>query len=276
MHVSVNKVIRVAAGEDAAKWRDALSAPSTLDAATVLKEDAGSWVRRARVMGRDVVVKCRALNTVARRVKHVLGMGHGHKHWRGAELLIEAAIPTGRPLALLRVRVDGRTCELLVLEFVPGSTLLEFMDNIAHSRSIPIREQHRIADAVGALSLKCMRANLYNRDHKPSNLVVESADATTKPIIHVIDCVAIRRLHLDDSGMTEMLGDLAIEPIGCSCFPRRALWMRAIRRIVSEYPVSAEVRRHAMISIIQDAAVGVEQHGDPRPRVNPLKRAGES
>lgn len=58
--------------------------PGVLDGAKVLKEDGGSWVRRARVMGRDVVVEVSGVEYGgAEGEKHLVGMGHGAKHWRG-------------------------------------------------------------------------------------------------------------------------------------------------------------------------------------------------
>lgn len=281
-------MIRVAEGEDAAAWRDALSAPGVLDGAQVLKEDSGSWVRRARVMGRDVVVKCRVLNTLGRRVKHVLGMGHGAKHWRGAELLRRAHVRTARTILLARGRVAGAACELLVIEYLDGPTLLECLRDAATGQ-MAVKEQHAIARAVGS-QISQMGWN-FNRDHKPSNLIVLGAESST-PEIAVIDCVGVRFRQVFKT--ERMLASLVIEPMGCGVPPRRSLMMRVIRSHheelekwyhpadeEDEFPEgSPETSRQRVRSLThlewRKAEAVVRSHGDPRPRVNPLKRAAES
>jgi predicted thioesterase len=264
--------MRVAAGEEAAGWRDALSAPGVLDGAKVLKEDEGSWVRRARVMGRDVVVKCRVLNTVGRRVKHALRMGHGMKHWRGAERLMRAGIATGRPLALVRCEVDGKACEVLVLEWVEGKTLLEILDEIARGVGPGVREQHRIARAVGIAVRVFLEAELLNEDPKPSNLIVLTSGGGHIGL-GVIDTVAIqkrRRMNLHDIETYETLQSLMIEPIGCGCPPRRTLWMRALHSLVQKRASERILRHTELRGLITEVGDGIRRHGDPRPRVDPL------
>lgn len=248
-------------------WRDALSAPRALDGTKVLKEDGGSWVRRAMVMGRDVVVKCRVLNSAGRKFKHAIGMGHGHKHWRGAERLMRAGIATGKPLALLRAKVDGTLCEVLVLEFVEGKTLLEVLDEIARGAGPGVREQHAIARAVGRTIAAMDEACCNNRDHKPSNLIVLNT-AESEPQIAVIDCVGVRW----GENSFASLEALTIEPIGCRCLPRKAIWMSVLAYLYGGH--TARQQRVDMHEIVQATIWLVERavkgHGDPRPRVDPL------
>ena len=108
MQIRVGKVVRVAEGESPQAWAAALAEPGWVTRSELLKEEGGSWVRRATLLGRDVVVKCRALNTLGRRIKSLIGMGHGAKHWRGAERLIRAGITTREPLCLTRAAEIGR------------------------------------------------------------------------------------------------------------------------------------------------------------------------
>jgi hypothetical protein len=272
MDIRAIKVVRVAAGEDAAAWRDALSKPGWADAATVLKEDRGSWVRRANLLGRDVVVKCRELNTIGRRFKHAIGMGHGAKHWRGAERLCRANIRTGAMCVSARANVDGRLCELLVVEFIPGQTVLQLLDDIARGMGPSVRTQHTIATAVGETIPALLRAGWYNRDHKPSNLVVMPSP-DNRVDIAIIDCVGIRKygwMGIDECEAEEMLASLVIEPLGCGCSARRALWARTLMGAGWEHTESGRPRLREVREAIECVKAFVEGHGDPRPRVNPL------
>src|ERR1043166_4964827 len=103
MTIRPTKIVRVAAGESPEAWRAALADPAWLASSTILKQQPGSWVRRATIMGRDVVIKCRELNTLARRFKAAIGMGHAAKHWRGAGRLDRAGVRTGTCRAIARL-----------------------------------------------------------------------------------------------------------------------------------------------------------------------------
>ena len=268
----------MAAGEDAAAWRDALATPGWADAARVLKEDRGSWVRRANLLGRDVVVKCRELNTIGRRFKHAIGMGHGAKHWRGAAKLMRAEIPTGRPLVLMRSEVDGCATDLLVIEFVPGETLLSVLDAIAHGCGPGVREQHAIAKAVAGSVVALRKARLHNRDHKPSNIIVTHAE-DGRVGVSVIDTVGLESDFPVGDGfeVEEMLTALMVEPLGCGCSPRRSLWMRALSTMPLSRPNVDRARKHRDLrEAAKSVAMLIKAHGDPRPRVNPLAENRQS
>jgi len=284
MKIDRIKIKRVATGEQAAAWARALQDPSWHAGAAVLKDEPrSSWVRRANMMGRDVVVKCRLLNTVGRRFKSAVGMGHGDKQWRGAELLTSKQIMTARPLARGAARVDGAHVELLVLEYLAGPTLLEVMDAVVRgARGVggvgrvgpPVRTQHRIAIAVGRTIPQLIRAGVWNRDHKPSNLIVLDPDAAEIQIA-LIDCVGIRRygfMGVDECEAESMAAALITEPIGCDCAPRRALWMRAVCAMYSSSaraasPVAAPEQLREIIDTISRM---IPSKSAARPKVNPL------
>ena len=104
------RVVRAHRGEDAAAWGAALADASWLNSSSVLKEDGGSWVRRARLMGREVVVKCRELRGAWARAKCAIGRGKGDRHWRGAALLTGKGVRTARVHVLARARAGGIAC----------------------------------------------------------------------------------------------------------------------------------------------------------------------
>lgn len=273
-HLHIKRVHR---GEDPGAWARALAEPGWMERSRALKEEPGSsWVRHATLSGREVVVKGRLLNTGSRWLKAALGYGHGDKHWRGAALLASKKIATARPLALAWGREGGVRVEVLVLEYLAGPTLLDWLAAASLNSRAEVRREHGGAAAVADHLFEMVAAGLFNRDHKPSNLIVLDA-ASTSPRIALIDCVGVRRQAVDAG---PMLASLLIEPIGCGVAPRRALIMRFLthycRRTATLTPesggtaeeVRADVRAHW-----RHVASLVAAHGDPRPRVDPLRRS---
>lgn len=271
MLIRPTKPLRTAPGESAEQWLAALADPAWLAAAKVLKEDGGSWVRRATILGRDVVVKCRPLSSLSRRVKAALRMGHGHKHWRGAKLLQSRGIPTATPLLLCRASVNGTLCEILVLEFIAGPTLLECMA-MARDGKLAVREQHAIARAAGEQVMLMQRKVIWNRDHKPSNLIVQRSDPAHLRIA-VIDCVGISWWNFTMGEEVErMFTDLMLEPLGCKCPPRQALWLIALGAMADEKTPTRKKDRHfALTDFLDEIKRNIQRHGDPTPKVNPLR-----
>lgn len=282
------RIVRAHRGEDAAMWAAAIGDASWIKSSSLLKQDGATWVRRASMMGRDAVVKCREIDGVWSRVKCALGRGKGDRHWRGAAMLAGKGVKTARVFVLARAEVDGRACELLVMEWVEGVTLLRVMANVhsAAAGAPGVRAQHAIARAVGEQIAQM--EELLNRDHKPSNVIVERWTASAAQVA-VIDCEGVRRATIP--GAARMFASLVIEPTGCGVRPRRALMMRAVRafidlelgistpdapvhspRTIADVPHSEYRRMRRMVW--DDAARAVAHHGDPRPKVNPLANPG--
>lgn len=263
------RIVRTIRGEDAAAWRDALGDGAWMSSASELKAEGGSRVVGAAVRGRGVVVKVRELRGAWARLKCVLGRGKGDRHWRGAALLAGKGVATARVLALARARVDGAESELLVMERVEGVTLLRVMAYVrSGAPGAPgVREQHALARAVGRQVAQM--GELFNRDHKPSNLMVEGIGGA-EPRVVLIDCEGVRRAVIP--GAARMFASLVIEPTGCGVPPRRGLMMRALRAWAegAGAPASMKERRSMERMMWAEAARVVAHHGDPTPRVNPL------
>lgn len=280
MKIERVKVKRLAEGEDAGAWKRALEDVAWMAGAKVLKDEPGSsWVRRAELNGRDVVVKCRLLNTVSRQVKAVGGWGQGERQWRAARLLEERGILASRPLVLMHARVEGCRAEILVVEHLAGRTVLELLWNGRGHGSIGASEQHAIAAAVGEGVASLLAVNLWNRDHKPSNLIVLEHEPNG-PKVAMIDLVGIRRNMSpgvdDDLLAAQMLFSLLVEAAGCGCPPRRALAVRCLKACLEALEWSSPVRRDrhlVMQGLIQQIQDLIGEHGDPRPKVNPLAAA---
>lgn len=243
-------------------WRDALAAFDPADALT-LKRDRGTAVYRSRLAGRDVVVKRWDLLGVMARLKALLRWSRAHRHWNGAKRLTSWGVRTAAPLALLTNREHGSSRTWLVLEALQGRTVLDHMA----ARDLGLRQEHAVADAVGGMVSRLRTAGGFNRDGKPSNLIVTLA-SDEDAVVAVVDCVAIGRAR-GERRLAQMLASLYIEPLGCGCPPRLALAMRVVRGVCPQ--VDRRERVDAVKRLWRAAASIVTSHGDPTPRVSPLR-----
>ena len=246
------RVLKVAQGEDGAAWAKALVAGAP-EPKELLKVDSGCTVWRRRVLGREVVVKGWPLESPVGLWKLRLGLSRGRRHWRGAETLAATGIPTARPLTLIQTG----PLEMLAMEWLPGPTLLEVMARGGSG----VRQEHGLAAAIGAQVARF--GKWFNRDHKPSNLMVTTDGE--KLSLAVIDTVAIRRAK--PGSHARMLASLVLEPTGCGCPPRLALRMRTLTAYLLARGITGKQARSALWRRVEAI---VRAHGDPTPRINPL------
>lgn len=267
-------VLRVAPGESPQAWSDALDT-DWRSSATLLKRDTLTSVWRTTLLGRDVVIKAWTLATPGARLKSLLHLSRGQRHWRGAARLAAHGFTTAAPLLLGRERQGSDPVELLVMRALPGRTLLH---SLADAR-LTTRQEHAVAAAIGRQLARLGSVRLGNRDHKPSNLIL-TGEETDSPEIAIIDTVAIRRAVRPC--LVRMLHALAVEPLGVGLLPRRALRMRVLAALVVETDekyavedVRRKNRRRAIHRIVmrrlwRQTVASVQRHGDPTPRVDPL------
>ena len=263
------RVIKIAPGEDGQAWADALSDPAWRQSAELLKRDDGVSVWRTRMLGHDVVVKCWSLDRLKRRLQVIVGATPARRQWRGAAWLQEHEIPTADPFVIVRTTLDGRLTECLVMRALIGETVL---DHLAGG-DLTIRQEHVLARLIGHQIAQITLHNRFNRDHKPSNLIVMRTDNPT-PTVAVIDSVAIRRATRSHDHLCSMLADLAIEPTGCGCPPRRTLAMRCVLEALAgmfsdgrpKDKDPATLRNEVWAAVMSVMA----RRGDLTPRINPL------
>jgi len=254
---------------------DELGSSAWLSNAGVIKSDDRSSVLSGDVAGRGVIVKTLVTGALRSRAPAALGRTRLARQWTGAELLIEHGLPTVEPVLMWAGRSSkGHHAETLVLERVEGATLLRTLA----ASSLPVREQHRLAEEAGRLTARLERAGLLNRDHKPSNIIVRRPDSRSDANGHT------RLVLIDTAGVTRrsghtaerMLFNLLVEFIGAATQPRRALLVRALRAYAEETdyvpPRSNRIEHHrALAEITRRIERMLERHGDPTPKDDPLK-----
>lgn len=229
---------------------------------------------RARTEPRAVVIKIERLSSVRKRVQALFRKTKAHRQWRGALIAQHAGVRAAQALAVLHGRdAAGRHVELLVLEAIPGKTLLEHMDEVARSVSpLSVREQHRLAEAVGRFYVNAIIA-AANGDPKPSNVIVLNDAAEHDDVLSRFAFVDTTDVQATKGSPDWSLAMVQIESLGCRCPVRIGLRMRALRAFAAERKASAHdtrpLRTH-MRGLIQTLTEIVGREHDHTPKDDPL------
>jgi tRNA A-37 threonylcarbamoyl transferase component Bud32 len=228
----------------------------------VVKTDDRSSVLSGEVAGRGVIVKTLTAHPARSRAPSSIGRTRLTRQWRGAELLIESGFTTVEPVLMWHGRSSrGHYAETIVMERVEGRTLLR----VAAEGGLGFAEQRWLARETGRLTGRLVAAGLFNRDHKPSNIIVR--ERTPNGDTRLADLVLI-----DTSGVVRigsrrperMLFNLAVELVGTRTLPRRTHLRRAIDAYVEQ--AGAGEPREIWAFVRHMLAV----HGDPTPKDDPL------
>lgn len=228
--------------------------------ARVIKSDDRTAVLAGEAAGYGVVVKALALDRLKDRVRAVVRLSRHWRQARGSETVRDAGVDAPPVLAIVRgVDPSGHRVEALIMDRVDGPTLLR----AASDRALSSRGQRLLLDRIGFGVGRLARQGVFNRDHKPSNLIVGS-DEAGDPLLVLIDCADIRRA-ATSRALVGMLSKLLIEAngTGVSVSAREQVRVARAARREAEFDLPlgellAQVRRD------------VEAHGDPRPKVDPL------
>ena len=164
------------ATDDQPRLVRALHAPETARRATVLKDD-----KRCTVLRSDnpdlgpIVIKTWRLSRPRDLANRFLHRTQALRHAHAVSTLARLNIDCAPALLVIRGRdaSSHRIHETLVMPLVPGRSLLHHLAD-AHKGESPLsRAQSRaLADAAGALVHTLASNNLFNRDGKPSNIMV--------------------------------------------------------------------------------------------------------
>ena len=275
---------------DGLAWAAALAAEPWPESAELLKEDGDVRVLSAMLRGRGVVLKFYRHRGPRERIRSRLGMAAADRHWAGAALLAAEEIPCAEMLALVSRRDRSVREDCLIMGRLEGQTLLRWLHTVREG-DVPIAEQHAVARTVGAQVGCILAAELHNRDHKPSNLIVRFEGE--RAIVAVADCQGVKRLERDKSRHTvRMQASLALEPIGTGVLPRRSLIAMTLASAVVAYTarrfgkakledamaMDRAGRRSILRSLPRGTALAawpkiaerIAIHGDPTPKVDPL------
>ena len=245
------RVLRTAPGESTGAWHAALGAFEPASA-ELLKSDGNTHVFRTRLLERDVVLKAWSLTRFTDRLKAAFGTSRAGRHWAGAERLKALGVATATPYALLAEYRGPHPAYWLAMQALAGPTVLDALAGRA-----PQMDLEALGRALGDQLAALARSGWFNRDHKPSNLIVTGAPAT----VAVIDCVAIRRGPAA-VGLARMFASLLIEPTGVG-HPPPNTFVHAVRDRLTALGLDGA-------GALERARAIQASHGDPTPRISPL------
>ena len=256
------RVLRATVADPVGIARRIAAAPWLADA-TVLKRDARTSVLAGTLDSLPVVVKCARLDRPKDPLARLFGNTRGMRQWRGAALLASLGFATPEVILLARGRDPrGRVVETLVMERVPGPTLLEAAAGRAPELT-GVHQRAGLAHAVGVLVGAMARAALRNRDLKASNIIVQPAPGEHAGFVLLqIDTVAVTSGA--PSPGEEMLFRLLVECVGTGHTPRRSERWRTLRTAVEGW--GGDDPRAVWHAVARRLA----RHADPTPKVNPL------
>lgn len=256
-----DQCLRTVARSTDADWAGACAA---FGDGTVLKDHAAGTVWRGELLRRSCVLKCLRLGTPRRWAQSRFHVSPAWRHWEQARWLRAHGFSTAETWAIVRGVRDGEEVECLVMQFLPGGSVLEHMA----MPDLPAHHQHRVAEAVARLACRLVQEGRFNRDAKPSNLIVTSLHETGAHLA-VVDCADLRRCPRDDEGaVVRMLASAVIEPLGVGCLSGRGVLMRAVRTAAET--LDPGDRRACVRRLWRGIEAAVAAHGDPTPEVNPL------
>ncbi|MDX2116104.1 MAG: lipopolysaccharide kinase InaA family protein [Planctomycetota bacterium] len=259
------RVIRAGSGVDPALATE-LGGPGWTASARLLKREGGSAVYEGASSVGRLVVKVMTLDRPKDALSRLAGVTRLGRQWRGSERLAQLGFQVARPLLLWRGRgPQGKLVEALAMERLEGNTALELLAQRGRCDPDTLR---RIARRIGTDVGRMSALGVYNRDHKPSNLLVMSLDADLR--VAVLDTVAIRRARLGSRALARrrMLFALAVEPLGTGILPGVGVRLTVMRACARAAGLPASVIADDWRAV----ARMLERHKSPVPRTDPLAR----
>jgi tRNA A-37 threonylcarbamoyl transferase component Bud32 len=229
-----------------------------VERAETLKRSGASAVLAGRASCGEVVVKCQRLPGRVGEARSRLMASRLARQWRGAERLRGAGIATAGTLMLWRGRdAGGALVECLAMERLKGRSLLHWAADAGAGRA----ERAALARGVGELTGRLVSGGLFNRDHKPSNVVVLRVEPSVR--LALVDTVGIRKA--TRGGTARMLANLLYEVIGTGTTldaRERALVWRGVAASGPGWLGYRAVRR--------EVEALLASHGGMRPEDDPL------
>lgn len=242
-------------GEDRSSWERALVGGGWIEGERLKLDDRGRGVWRAEMLGRDCVVKARPLQGVLDRLKQILGATDLTRACLGAALLEAKGFGTPRVRVMGLARLDSGWHEVLVTECADVTTML--MHWVESDNS----ERRRLARRAGRVVGELCAAGVFNRDCKPSNLMMDGDE------IAFVDVGGVRATGGDRTReLARMISMLGFEPTGVGARPGYWEIVVGVRSALRAAGVAEEARERLFVHLRRLIA----EHGDLTPRDNPV------
>jgi tRNA A-37 threonylcarbamoyl transferase component Bud32 len=207
------------------------------------KDDRRSLVEWFEHAGRRWLVK-RYRGAPARLwIGHVLRGAVAWREARAALKLARLGLRVSEPLALMHAGGPWRCTQTLVMPYVEGTSLHNLLYYAAApAQRSPADRQRRLAIArsVGRQIGRLTAAGYINRDHKPSNLIIDDPQDAPRDQPCLIDPAGIRRRRSDQQ-VLRMIARTLSTAVEAGHFTAREA-MTCLRGIVEADPTLAPHR----------------------------------
>jgi len=256
------RIWQLGVGEGRGLWEELLARRFWAEGECVKRDERGREVWLARAEGERVAVKVRPLAGIRERLRFRFGLTDLGKAALGAAVLAARGLHTPRVRVLGLADVGGLWHEVLVTPWADGPTLLAaWADADARTRLVLA---HRAGAHVGHLA----HLGLFNRDAKPSNVVL---DPESGPVM--VDVGGVRLASADRAReLARMLASQGFEPTGVGHAPKSPEVIACVRAELRGSGLDRRTRRRT----IQELRRLAHGHGDPRPMHDPLARVSDS
>jgi len=181
MAIRVNSQTAASLGINADHARALVKQLITSNPSATLKQDERSIVTRHELDGRSWIVKRYHLPAIKRRVYGLVRRTPPWQEWSGAKILSRIGVRISPPLAIVHP-------DVLVLAYHEGASLHDWM-----RRTTDSEKRLNVAEQVGRQIGRITAAGWVNRDHKPTNLLIDAACETGDAEPVLIDPAGMRR-----------------------------------------------------------------------------------
>ncbi len=167
----------------AAAIRAAEQAPDTV----VIKEDFGSRVSRARLLGRDVLIKRYDILRPLDKLRYLIRPARARRAWAAARTMAALDIPTPEPLGFLEVYAGAvPVTSYVVTAFLSdaGSARKWIRPWFSHQ---PLAARNAIRKEVLARLLTLYRNGIYHADTKAANMLLRAPEDPVRRAFYWID-----------------------------------------------------------------------------------------
>ena len=260
------RIWQLGVGEDRGLWERRLASMFWSDGKLIKRDRRGREVWRAEAeddaQGVAFAVKARPLSGVRQRVRFRFGatdLGHSVL---GAALLLARGFQTPRVRVLGIVRAESGWVEALVTDWAEGRTLLaDWAEADAGERLV-------LAGRAGAHVGRLAQSGVFNRDAKPSNVVLAADDGFV-----MVDVGGARLSGGDwERELARMVAAQGFEQTGVGHAPSAGQVVACVRAALRGPKKGSGPDRRTRGRVIALIRREIQEHGDPAPKDDPLAR----
>ena len=226
----------------------------------IIKQTDAGLVAGGAAGSVELVIKSHRLTSPGARLRSRIGLARLDNQWKGAARLQRRGFRAAPCLLLGRLPASQGHPEtdILAMRALEGRTLL-------HTLAEPNADAPALFAKAADLAGRLAKAGLFNRDLKPSNIIVGE-----DPEPAIIDTVAIRHARRTRAESLErMCFSLFVEPIGVGLDINHEHFQAAANAALNHL-LDRDPTDHEAAEFIARVRRRLDLHPNPAPNENPL------